>query len=1530
MSKVLFNRKNNIIIAVILAVSLFVNVFFNITVPAFSASAENEAPYIVYNDQPATSVEIKSDEKLLLKVFSKEEVLSYQWQIEDPKVDDRWINITNCFSRKLWISYALLGSMLDESGTAQVRCYVQTKTRDTFTAPVDIKISYNVSEDTDYIPDRVNPPFSSIATLGIENLEEDFSTYSIVINYLFDNNVIAFEPYGASVAAGSEFKEEIPSPEVVGYAPFRRDGDNYIDASTVKFDLDSVNEDITINVIYEPALVDFSVHHHFQDVIGDDYSINYDRITKGQALTGTIVGDGLALTEDELPGFRALAYEKLPVAADGSTVIEVRYDRNYYLIDFDMNGGYGSEPVYTRYGAFVGANVPTRHGYVFDGWELVSYNGTTPTNEQKEMYAMTAGGTVEVPAANLSYRARWITSDTKYTMVFWRENANDSGYTYWTHIDEIPARSGSLVSGEDSVYNALSTQDKKEYQYFKYNDLKTDKDIIVEGDGSTVVNVYYTRNYYTLTFTGKTQKCGIEVGHKHTDECYDLICGHHIHDDSCAPTLTCVITEHIAHTDSCIVCNMQEHKHGNCATCRLAEHTHVKGCYRGVANNATDNLYGRPSNPANGQIYTYWGTSYIYVGGMWYKYTGRISNGFGVPERCTLSEHTHGNGCSCELPEHTHNDNCYIDDLHTHNEQCYSYNCGITSVQHVDACKRLICPLPEGHTHTSGCTNPGSNTTNTVKLVRAKYGQSLKDIWPIIGDNGVAYDDGERWDPLDTSLFTEVLVYMDVMPSASFKLNLSTSTYKPYTMNYYVEALPGENVTKTYQTEEYTTYKIIEARYNFVTKKEDFFNIHGFTQHTSDPVFTSDSAQLQPSDRIVDFYYMRNRHSINFYNRGSQIGDKEIKDIPYGMPLKDYYFEPEYPDNLEPNAYTFGGWYTTEQCFEGTKVDWENDTLPDSDMLLYAKWVPIKHTVRVFKDADLTQQIGADQIVDHRAFAVAPSGGITNGNYVFQGWFYMDEGVEKAFSFSGIPVVDDMDIYAKWSSHISVDYKINYKLFNTDIDIADPLIGSSLAGQNKTFDAKAGDQLYAGYQTGYYPMTSSHTVTMSAESDHEFTFYYVYVESMPYKVRYVNKLTGESLLPDKLVANNTLSIATETFERIPGMMPDSYQKRLILSADDEGVDQDGVYAANVITFYYTSDNEHAYYRVVHYIENISGDSYREYRFEDKVGDIGKEYVIDALNITGFTFNAQKTTVNGQPAEVDGTSVTTELGLDGALIEFYYDRNEYEYTVKYIDSKTNADIFSPKKGTALFGEQIVEYAENFEFLGYELISANAKTHTISTNADFNVIDFYYQEKTVAIRYQIVGPEESGTLSRYSENISAITGVTSGSIPTANKGFVFLGWYTNPQCTKPVKSDWVNEQNNQLVPQKQMDIWVPTTYYAKFAAENTELTITTKSTAQIDSNQAFIFNVIGKSGTDTEGVNLTVTVIGNSSVTITKLPVGEYTVTEITDWSWRYENSSAQREVTLEFNDGANELVFDNSRPNGKWLDGNAVKNNKFVN
>ena len=1476
----------------------------------------------------------ENGKETLVSVVEGSDEFSQTWQILAPETT-KWVDVFGKTQERLEVSYSLIGSMLNDRGCAYIRFAFEDESGYYTSNPVEIAVSYNVTDEEvgaayafgeTYAAQTANSATKKATALAAE---EELQTVTIVINYIFDNGGLAFEPYGASVAKGSDFHAEVESPKVAGYDPYRRVGESYIDASVVTLDYTNVQENQTVNVIYEPAIVEFQVHHHLQNLLDDDYSLHYDYITVGKGLTNSTVPDGLAYTEAELPGFKALAYEKLTIAADGSTVVEIRYDRNYYLIDFDMDGGYGTEPVYTRFGASVGANAPTRHGYLFDGWELVSYGGKAPTTEQASQYDINTA-LVTVPSANLTYRARWITQLTTYTMVFWGENADDNKFSYWGYLDGLSAMSGSYVSGEDRASEVADIPGKDN---FTYCDALTEKNVMVEGDGSTIVNVYYTRNRYTITFKA-TGKCTIPEEHTHGDDCYLAVCTlSHTHDESCNPVLTCTEPVHTAHTAECLSCGLEEHVHSY-ACCGLAEHTHSTSCWNGVGSKSSP--WGAPSsNLRDGYIYSSgwgsWRNYYIYIDGSWYAYSGGdASNGDVVSSSCGYSvEHTHGStDCECSKTPHSHSASCYKDVLHAHSDGCYSYSCGATEHEHTDGCFLLDCGIPTGHTHTNTCNSASS--TNTVKLVYRKYQENISDIWPITDDNGVVYDSGERWDPSSSDTYSEVLVYISSMPGEDFTLTLDDSQYDAYTMHYYMQVLPEESYDVTLDGKNFKLENTIKAKYNYITETEDFFEIQGFTRYQSSPAFGSNGQLDIDGGGDVSFYYTRTvTNALDFRSNGIVLHDKTVTGVMYGMPLKEYNFTPDYPEALEPNAYVFDGWYTTPGHYDGTEVDWESVTMAASDIMYYAKWSPILHEVNVYLTSELSQKIGETQYVSHNNLAIAPSETVSNGNYIFQGWFYTEtvdgETVEKAFVFSGIPIKKDLNIYAKWSSHVSVSYTIRYVLKTTGEEIANSVTGTAIAGHNKTFYAKAGEELYQHFQTGYYPLTSSHTVTMSAESDHEFTFEYVYVESMPYLVRYLDE-ANNAVVAEKEVLDNNLSVVTETFVKVDKMMPDAYQKRLVLTASGTDSDGDDIYDENVIVFRYSSDSEHAYYKVVHYIANISTDGYREYRSEDNVGVIGETYEVQALTLTGFTFKSSKTTVNGAAAEAVNGAVSATLTAEGLLFELYYDRDNVKYVVNYLEAETNAVLYEQKPGTGIFGEQVVEYAVGLTNLGYVLVSEDVKVISLSMNEDLNVIEFYYEEANYAIRYQIVGLSGCGSLSISSENVKAVTGLANGSKPLVATGYHFVGWYLDEACSTPVNAAWVDSAN-KLTPQKN-GVWKNNvTYYAKIDPNFTTLTISTLGVTTADEGQAFMFRVQGASQ-DTLGVDTVVTVIGNGSVTLSNLHLGVYTVTEITAWSFRFQPDATSKNITLSVDAANNKVTFSHVRKTDKWLDGNASASGKF--
>jgi len=79
----------------------------------------------------------------------------------------------------------------------------------------------------------------------------------------------------------------------------------------------------------------------------------------------------------------------------------------------------------------------------------------------------------------------------------------------------------------------------------------------------------------------------------------------------------------------------------------------------------------------------------------------------------------------------------------------------------------------------------------------------------------------------------------------------------------------------------------------------------------------------------------------------------------------------KYPSSLEPGVYEFEGWYTTEECYAGSEVNWETITMPDSNLILYAKWKPVIHEVKIYKTEGGEQLANSPMNITHRLTASA-------------------------------------------------------------------------------------------------------------------------------------------------------------------------------------------------------------------------------------------------------------------------------------------------------------------------------------------------------------------------------------------------------------------------------------------------------------------------------------------------------------------------------------------------------------------------------
>lgn len=87
---------------------------------------------------------------------------------------------------------------------------------------------------------------------------------------------------------------------------------------------------------------------------------------------------------------------------------------------------------------------------------------------------------------------------------------------------------------------------------------------------------------------------------------------------------------------------------------------------------------------------------------------------------------------------------------------------------------------------------------------------------------------------------------------------------------------------------------------------------------------------------------------------------------------------------------------------------------------------------------------------------------------------------------------------------------------------------------------------------------------------------------------------------------------------------------------------------------------------------------------------------------------------------------------------------------------------------------------------------------------------------------------------------------------------------------------------------------------YALQLFELTIKTSGVEDIDENQTYIYRV-RSTEPHTKLIDLTVAIHGNGEATVKNLPSGQYKVTQVNTWSWRYTpDQTAERSVTLKAN------------------------------
>ena len=283
------------------------------------------------------------------------------------------------------------------------------------------------------------------------------------ISYQYTDGTVAAQPWVAELEKGVTYENTITSPQLEGFS---------VDQSTVTFS-GKVETDQIITVTYTGTATTYTVKHLLQNTDGKTYTEDASETIDGTTGTTTVAA------ARAYKGFTAQEVYQAKVNADGSTVVEIKYDRNSYRLTWNTDGGSYVEPSDILYGASITLpKEPTKLGYTFKGW---------------------ANCPATMPAEDTTVTAKWeINTRAAYRIIYWQESLETPG-TY--EMAKNKNGEADIVAGTDVVGKNISySVEKNRYEGFEPAVEKNKGDVQITADGLAVKNIYYNRKTYTIKF----------------------------------------------------------------------------------------------------------------------------------------------------------------------------------------------------------------------------------------------------------------------------------------------------------------------------------------------------------------------------------------------------------------------------------------------------------------------------------------------------------------------------------------------------------------------------------------------------------------------------------------------------------------------------------------------------------------------------------------------------------------------------------------------------------------------------------------------------------------------------------------------------------------------------------------------------------------------------------------------------------------------------------------------------------------------
>jgi len=332
---------------------------------------------------------------------------------------------------------------------------------------VDTEVLHGTTNTTAVAVPKTYTGFTFDETLGklTGNIEADGSlvlevyytrnSYKLTVEYVMADGTTPPEKYTAEYKYGEAYS--VTSPIVIGYTADRLVVEGIMPA-----------EDVTEKVVYTPNDdTIYKVLHYTENLDGtwtlvDTEVLHGTTNTTAVAVPKTYTGFTFDETLGKLTG---------NIEADGSLVLEVYYTRNSYklTVEYVMADGTTPPEEYTaeyKYGEAYSVTSPIVIGYTAD---RLAVEGIMPAEDVTEKVVYTPN------------------DDTVYTVKHYTENLDGT----WTLVDT------EVLHG---TTNTIATAVPKNYPGFTFDPTLGELTGIIAPDGSLVLEVYYRRNIYTITY----------------------------------------------------------------------------------------------------------------------------------------------------------------------------------------------------------------------------------------------------------------------------------------------------------------------------------------------------------------------------------------------------------------------------------------------------------------------------------------------------------------------------------------------------------------------------------------------------------------------------------------------------------------------------------------------------------------------------------------------------------------------------------------------------------------------------------------------------------------------------------------------------------------------------------------------------------------------------------------------------------------------------------------------------------------------